>query len=56
MDPMAGLDDVEKRKFLTSPGLELRALGRPTRSQLLYVLRSPGLGGICNYMSAKTIQ
>jgi hypothetical protein len=25
----AGLDDVEKRKFLTLPGLELRPLGRP---------------------------
>jgi hypothetical protein len=28
----AGLDDLEKRKFLTLPGLELRSLGRPTRS------------------------
>jgi hypothetical protein len=27
--PRAGLDDVEKRKFLTLPGLELRPLGRP---------------------------
>jgi hypothetical protein len=26
--PRAGLDDVEKRKFLTLPGLELRPLGR----------------------------
>jgi hypothetical protein len=25
----AGLDDVEKRRFLTLPGLELRPLGRP---------------------------
>jgi hypothetical protein len=24
-----GLDDVEKRKFLTLPGLKLRPLGRP---------------------------
>jgi hypothetical protein len=31
-DPRAGLDDVEKRKFLTVPGLELRPLGRPARS------------------------
>jgi hypothetical protein len=31
----AGLDDVEKRKFLTLPGLELRPLGRPARSQSL---------------------
>jgi hypothetical protein len=35
----AGLDDVEKRKFLTLPGLELRPLGRPARSQSLYRLR-----------------
>jgi hypothetical protein len=34
--PRAGLDDVEKRKFLTLPGLELRPLGRPTHSQSLY--------------------
>jgi hypothetical protein len=38
----AGLDDVEKRKFLTVPGLELRPLGPPTRSQLLYRLRYAG--------------
>jgi hypothetical protein len=30
--PRAGLDDVEKGKFLTLPGLELRPLGRPARS------------------------
>jgi hypothetical protein len=29
VDPRAGLDDVEKRKFLTLPGLEFRPLGRP---------------------------
>jgi hypothetical protein len=33
---------VEKRKFLTIPGLELRPLGRPARSQSLYRLRYPG--------------
>jgi hypothetical protein len=32
----AGLDNVEKRKFLTLPGLELRPLGRPALSQSLY--------------------
>jgi hypothetical protein len=37
----AGQDDVEKRKFLTLPGLELRPLGRPTRSQSLNQLRYP---------------
>jgi hypothetical protein len=31
--PRAGLDDVEKRKFLTLPGQELRPLGSPARSQ-----------------------
>jgi hypothetical protein len=39
----ACLEDIEKRKFLTLPGLELRPLGRPARSQLLYQLRYPGL-------------
>jgi hypothetical protein len=42
VDPNAGLDDLEKRKFLTLPGLELRPLGRPARSQSLYWLRYPG--------------
>jgi hypothetical protein len=36
VDPRAGLDNVEKRKFLTLPGLELRALRRPARSKSLY--------------------
>jgi hypothetical protein len=40
--PRAGLDNVEKRKFLTLPGLELRPLGSPARSQSLYRLRYPG--------------
>jgi hypothetical protein len=40
--PRAGLDDEEKRKFLTLPGLELRPLGRPNRSQTLYRLRYLG--------------
>jgi hypothetical protein len=38
----ASLDDVEKRKFLTLPGLELRPLSRPACSQSLYRLRYPG--------------
>jgi hypothetical protein len=37
LDSRAGLDDVEKRKFLILPGLELRPLGRPARSQSLYI-------------------
>jgi hypothetical protein len=32
VDPSAGLDGVEKRTFLTLPGLELRSLGRPAHS------------------------
>jgi hypothetical protein len=42
MDPRAGLEDVEKRKFLILPGVELRPLGRPARSQSLYRLRYLG--------------
>jgi hypothetical protein len=40
--PRAGLD-VEKRKFLTLPGLELRLLSRPALSQSLYRLSYPDL-------------
>jgi hypothetical protein len=40
--PKCGLDDVEKSKILRLPGLELRPLGRPARSQPLYRLRYPG--------------
>jgi hypothetical protein len=42
VNPRAGLDDIEERKFLTLPGLELRILGRPARYQSLYRLRYPG--------------
>jgi hypothetical protein len=41
MDPRARLVDVEKRKFLTLQGLELRSLGLPARNQSLYRLRYP---------------
>jgi hypothetical protein len=40
--PRTGLDDVEKRKFLTLPGFEIRTRRRPARSQSLYGLRYPG--------------
>jgi hypothetical protein len=40
--PRADLEDVEKRELLTLPGLELRPLCRPARSQSLYRLRYPG--------------
>jgi hypothetical protein len=39
MDPRVGTDDVETRKFLTLPGLELRPLSLPVRTQSLYRLR-----------------
>jgi hypothetical protein len=42
VSPIAGLNDVERRKLLTLPGLGLRPLGRPARSQSLYRLRYPG--------------
>jgi hypothetical protein len=42
VDPRAGLDEVEKRKFLTLPGLEFRLLRRPASRQSLYRLRYPG--------------
>jgi hypothetical protein len=38
----AGLDDVEKGKFLTLPELELGPLGHPARRQSLYRLCYPG--------------
>jgi hypothetical protein len=40
--PRASLDDAEEKKFLTPPGLELRLLSRPARSQSLYRLSYPG--------------
>jgi hypothetical protein len=46
VDPRTGLDDVEKRKFLTLPRLELRPLGRRARSQSLYRLSYPGDGSV----------
>jgi hypothetical protein len=42
VDPRAGLDDVEKRKFLTLQGPEFRPFCRPARSQSLYRLSYPG--------------
>jgi hypothetical protein len=42
VDPRAGVDDMEKRKLLTLPGLELRPLSRPARSLSLFRLSYPG--------------
>jgi hypothetical protein len=41
LGPRFGLEDVEKKKFLTLSGLELRPFRCPVRSQLLYQLRCP---------------
>jgi hypothetical protein len=38
VNPRAGLDELEKRKFLALLGVELQPLGRPARSQSLYRL------------------
>jgi hypothetical protein len=45
--PRAGLDNAEKRKFLTLLGLELRPLCCPTRSQSLYRLSHPDSLNLC---------
>jgi hypothetical protein len=46
--PRTGLDDVEKRKFLILPGVELRPLGLPAHSQLYdVVLQIPALSMFC---------
>jgi hypothetical protein len=38
VESRADLDDGEKRKFLPLPGLEVRPLGDPARSQSLSLL------------------
>jgi hypothetical protein len=40
--PRAGMDDMEKWKFLPPSGSEIRPLGRPSHSQSLYRLSYPG--------------
>jgi hypothetical protein len=42
VDPRAGLDNKEKKQFLTLLELELLPLRRPSRSRLLYRLSYPG--------------
>jgi hypothetical protein len=42
VDPRTGLDDVEKKIFLTLPGLEFRPLHLQVPSQSLYRLSYPG--------------
>jgi hypothetical protein len=53
-----GLDELEKRKLLNLPGLELRLLGRSAHSQSLYRLRYPGSSlhaAVLNYLRIGTI-
>jgi hypothetical protein len=50
--PRASLDSVEKRKFFILPGLELRPLGRPARSQSLYRLSYPGSFVSCSIQNS----
>jgi hypothetical protein len=46
--PKTGLEDVEIRKILPQPGLELGSFGRPARSQSVQRLRHPGSIYVCN--------
>jgi hypothetical protein len=47
MDHRAGLDDLEKRKFLTLPELELRSLGHSALSRYTdYAIPVPKNGGV----------
>jgi hypothetical protein len=48
VDPRAGLNTVERKNFLTKPGLKRRSLGRPARRQSLYRLSCLGsINWIC---------
>jgi hypothetical protein len=51
VNPRAGLDNLEKRKFLILQGLELRPLSRPARSQSLYRQRYHGSHSILHNAS-----
>jgi hypothetical protein len=47
VDLRVGLDDVDKRKFLNLPGLGVRPLSCPARSQPLYLLSYRGSVDSC---------
>jgi hypothetical protein len=49
--PRSGLDDVEKRKFLTLPGLEIRPFCLPGRNHSLYRLSYPGSLSDCRKLN-----
>jgi hypothetical protein len=46
VDPRAGLNDLEKLKFLTLPGLQLQPLGRPACRQSLYQILYRGTSSL----------
>jgi hypothetical protein len=51
VNPRAGLDDVEERRFLPLPGLEIRPLSRPARSQSLISTTLPRLLRMRGFMT-----
>jgi hypothetical protein len=51
VDSRGGMDDMQKLTFLTVPGLKLRPLGCPARSQSLYRLRYRGSAHTCKTMT-----
>jgi hypothetical protein len=52
VDPTTGLGDVEKRKILPLPGLELRLLGRPAYLNLLdFIDLTISVGDLCTTRS-----
>jgi hypothetical protein len=57
--PTAGLDGMKRRRIRPFPGLELRPLCRPARSQSLYRLSYRGsklwLGKLLNYQVATDV-
>jgi hypothetical protein len=56
VEPRTGLDDMDKWKFLPPPGLELRPVGRPARSQSMYRLRYPVSSLIVATASKENVQ
>jgi hypothetical protein len=46
VDPRAGLDAMEERRFLSLPGFQLRPLDRPAHSKWLYKILYPGFNKI----------
>jgi hypothetical protein len=51
VDHRAGLGDVEKKKFLILPTVELRPLGRPARSAVAILTALSRTGEVINMYS-----